>query len=220
MRPAPGASVALSAALSGIVRVERAIKPNMSVYLAATGNLVNYRLSPPETLLQRDSKGCGFYVGSSFELTRLLRGDVRVGYIRQNFDRPGVRSISGLGLKGSLTYFPTGLTTVTLRGERSVQDTGVPGTTGYIHTGGQVQVDHELRRYIILTAQGGYFRDNYRGQPRIEHISYAALSGTYRSVQHWDAKLAYEFDRRDCLCPAGAPDFDDHRLLASFTFRY
>lgn len=206
--------------VSGIVRLERSIKPNTSVYLAATGNSVTYRLSPPRAPLQRDSKGFGVYVGSSFELTRLIRGDVRVGYIRQKFDMPGVRSISGLGLKGSLTYFPTGLTTVSLRGERSVQDTGVPGTTGYVHAGGQVQVDHELRRYVILTAQAGYFRDNYRGQPRIDHTSYAALSGTYRSVHHWDAKLAYEFDRRHCSCTAGAPNFADHRLLASLTFRY
>ena len=204
----------------GQLRVDYALTPAVSVYVSGTANKIDY-LHPfgPEQL-DRDSSGFGAFVGSSFDLTDLIRGDVRLGYISQDFSTPGVPNISGLGALGTLLYFPTRLTTVTLRGESSVVDTGVPGSTGVLRQGGSVRVDHELRRYIMASVEAGYFRESYRGLPRQDDLPFLIASGTYLSRSHWNARLSYEFRQRSCECDASVTEFADHRLLAGLTFQY
>lgn len=205
--------------LSGIARADYAFKPDTSVYVAATANHIEYSLPLQSTAINRDSKGYGVFIGTSFDVTGVLRADARVGYIRQSFDANGAKPISGLGLLGNLVYFPSRLTTVTLRGDRSVRDTGVPGTLGNLHTGGELQVDHELRRYFTATAIAGYATDDYRGTIRKDHSAYAAISALYLSGNHWSAKLGYQYNRRHCSCTLTGAQFDDHRVLFALTLQ-
>lgn len=199
-----------------LVRVERALTPAVSIYGAASVNAIDFRRSQSGT---RNSTGYGVYVGSSFEVTNLMRGDVRVGYIRQNFDLASFRPISGLGALGRIAYFPTRLWTITATAESSVQDSGVPGAGGFLHRGGSLRSDHELRRYLIASIEGGYFRDTYRGIPRRDSLPYADASLTYVSRNHWNARLGYRYLARDCTCGFGVTDFDDHRVSATLTFQ-
>lgn len=202
----------------GLVRLERALSPAVSIYGAASGNIIDYRLITPG-VGTRDSKGFGLYVGSSFEVTSLLRGDVRVGYIRQNFDLGGIRPITGLGALGTVVYSPNRLWTVTGHAESSIEDSGVPGSGGYLHRGGSLRADHELRRYVIASFEGGYFRDSYRGIERRDSLPYADVGLTYLSRNHWNARLGYRYLARSCTCSAGVTDFDDHRVSATLTFQ-
>lgn len=199
-----------------LVRVERALNPAVSIYGAASLNKVDFRLAPGGT---RDSKGYGVYIGSSFQVTDLMRGDVRVGYIRQDFDRPGIRPLSGVGALGKLFYFPTRLWTLTATAESSIQDSGVPGTGGFLHRGGSLRSDHELRRYLIASVEGGYFRDTYRGIPRRDSLPYADAGLTYLSRNHWNARLGYRYLARDCTCATGITNFDDHRVSLTLTLQ-
>jgi|OM-RGC.v1.002493343 hypothetical protein len=199
-----------------LVRVERALSPAVSIYGAASLNKVDFRLAPGGT---RDSKGYGVYLGSSFQVTDLMRGDVRVGYIRQDFDRAGIRPLSGLGALGKLVYFPTRLWTLTATAESSIQDSGVPGTGGFLHRGGSLRSDHELRRYLIASVEGGYYRDTYRGIPRRDSLPYADAGLTYLSRNHWNARLGYRYLARDCTCGSGVTNFDDHRVSLTLTLQ-
>jgi hypothetical protein len=205
--------------LQGLVRVERAVSAAVSVYAAGTVNTIDYRTKPASGL-DRDSSGFGAYIGSNFDVTNLIHGDVRVGYIRQNFDSGDVGAISGLGLLGTVTYFPSRLLTVTAHGERTVEDSGVPGTTGLLHTGGWVRGDYELRRYLIASLESGYFNDDYRGQNRRDKLPYVDASATYLSRSHWNARLGYRYLARHCNCQSGIQSFDDHRLSTTLTFQY
>lgn len=207
--------------VQGLLRVERALSPSVSIYGAGTVNTIDYRYPTTigQSVVTRDSRGYGLYVGSSFELTSILRGDVRAGYIRQMFDLDGLRPIAGFGTLGSLVYFPNRLWTFTARVESSVQDSGVPGTGGVLHRGGSLRADNELRRYIILSLEGGYFRDTYRGLPRRDKLPFASAGLTYLSRNHWNARLGYRYLSRDCSCTGGVTDFDDHRVTATLTFQ-
>ncbi len=204
--------------VGGLVRLERAISPALSVYAAGTANRIDFRL-PSGALSDRDSTGYGAYLGSSFEATRLLRGDVRVGYIRQDFDLDGVRPISGLGANGTLVYFPSRLLTVTARADSVIEDSGVPGSAGVFRRGGSVRGDLELRRYLIASAEAGYFRETYRGLARRDDLPFADLSATYLSFNHWNARVGYRYLARDTTAAVGVRDFDDHRLSATLTFQ-
>ena len=205
--------------LAGTARAEYAFKPDTTIYLAATVNRFNYRLPFGVNLLNRDSHGEGIYIGTSLDITGRIRADARVGYIRQQFDAGGTKPISGLGLLGTVYVFPTRLTTVTLRGERSVRDTGVPGTLGDLYTGGEFRVDHELRRFFTATAIAGYSVDDYRGSLRRDRNAYAAVSALYLSKDHWSAKVGYQYNRRHGTPGSTGTEFDDHRILVALTFQ-
>lgn len=202
----------------GLARLERALSPAVSLYGAVTINKIDYRFTDC-CVGTRNSDGFGAYVGSSFEVSSLMRGDVRVGYLRQRFDLGGVRPISGLGALGTLVYSPTRLWTITARGESSVEDSGVPGSGGFLHRGGSLRADNELRRYVIASLEGGYFRDTYRGLPRRDSLPFADASVTYLSRHHWNARLGYRYLARSCTCSTGVTDFDDHRVSATLTFQ-
>ena len=204
--------------LQGLVRLEREINGKASIYLAGTGNTVRYRYRFADGQ-NRDSSGYGAYVGSNFDITNLMHGDVRVGYIRQTFDLAQVRPISGLGLLGTLTYFPNRLWTITAHAESTVEDSGVPGTTGLLHRGGSLRADYEFRRYIVASFEGGYFHDTYRGQDRRDKLPYADAGLTYLSRSHWNARVGYRYLSRHCTCQTGVQTFDDHRLSATLTFQ-
>ncbi len=199
-----------------LVRIERAISPAFSIYGAASINKIDFRLAPNGS---RDSMGYGLYVGSSFEVTDLIRGDVRVGYIQQDFDLAAIRPISGLGALARVAYAPTRLWTLTATAESSVQDSGVPGTGGFLHRGGSLRSDHELRRYLIASIEGGYYRDTYRGLPRRDSLPFVDASLTYLSRSHWKARLGYRYLSRNCTCWAGVTNFDDHRVSATLTLQ-
>ena len=202
----------------GLLRAEYAAQPNTSVYVAFSGNRRDFRLAPQAGRLDRDSSGYGLFVGSSFDVTRLIRGDVRVGYIDQAFKAGGVQDISGLGLRGELQYFPTQIVTVTARAQRTVEDSGIPGTAGFLETGGSVKADYELRRYIMLSAGGSFFRDEYRGLARNDDRADAMLMATYLSKSGWNLKAQYRFERQSSVGSQRGVDFDDHRAIVSLTF--
>lgn len=201
----------------GLVRLERSLSPAVSIYGAATANKIDYRLT---TGVPRNSDGYGVYLGSSFEVTTLLRADVRVGYIRQTFDLAGIRRIAGFGGLGTLVFSPNRLWTFTARGESSVQDSGVPGSGGFLHRAASLRADHELRRYLIASIEGGYARDTYRGLPRRDSLPYADVGVTYLSRNHWNARLGYGYLARNCTCTSGVTDFDDNRVSATLTFQH
>ena len=201
----------------GLVRLERSISPAFSIYGAASANKIDYRFTGN---IPRNSKGYGLYLGSSFEITTVMRGDVRVGYIYQNFDLTKVRPIRGLGALGTVIYFPNRLWTFTAHAESTVQDSGVPGSGGFLHRGGSLRADNELRRYIIASFEGGYFKDNYRGLDRRDKLPFADVSATYLSHGHWNARLGYRYIARSCTCSSGVTNFNDHRVSATLTFQY
>lgn len=204
---------------AGLARLERAISPSFSLYVAGTVNAFDYRLATA-SFGNRDSSGFGAFVGSRFEVTRIVRGDIRLGYIRQNFDQRGARPIAGFGALGNLIVSPNRLWTFTLNGESTVQDTGVPGTLGLFHQGGSIRADNELRRYLILSLEAEYFTDTYRGLPRRDKIPAAEVAATYLSQHHWNARLGYRYLARHSNDNIQTADFDDHRVSATLTFQY
>jgi hypothetical protein len=111
---------------------------------------------------QRNSKGLTGSVGTSFELTRLLTGDVSIGYVRRTYDDPRLDSLSGLIGSASLVWTADALTTVRLTGASSVGESTVPGVPGGFYRDVGLQVDHAFRRWLIGSVKLGFGFDTYK----------------------------------------------------------
>lgn len=187
-------------------RADYAVSPDAAVFVEITGNDRSYRLSSspiingsPEfpNFVNRDAKGVGGLVGANFEIATLVRGEIGVGYQRQDYKSDVFHDYSGLGARAKVEWFPTQLTTVTFTGSRSVEDAALAGASSYLATNLGLRVDHELLRNLILSANGTYGGDDYRGIDRDDQRYGLGLSASYLMNRRVGLTLAYSHFKND-----------------------
>lgn len=159
-------------------RVDYAISPDTAFFVQATGNTREYDFATVANPA-RDSSGAEILAGANFELSALVRGEVAVGYIAQDFDADTYSDTSSFSGRGQVEWFPTQLTTVTLAVGRTVEDAVNPGVGGFIMTSTSVTVDHELLRNVILSGRLSYSDESYEGIDRDDGRFGATVSVNY-----------------------------------------
>lgn len=98
-------------------------------------------------------------VGLDYTANAVWRYRVLVGYeVREYQNYP---THSAPVFEADVIWQPSGLTTVTLKGVRTIEDAVDLDVSGYTLTQGRLQVDHELRRNIILTGYGSVVNAQY-----------------------------------------------------------
>jgi hypothetical protein len=164
---------------SGTARADYSVSPDTALFFQATANKRDYRLGRPAVVVSRDSDGYEVLAGANFEISALARGEIGVGYINQAYDDARFKDIKGFGARGQVEWFPSQLTTVSLSGARTVEDSGIAGVSGYLSSNVSASVDHELLRNVILSAQASYGDDKYKGLVREDKRTTVGVSGTY-----------------------------------------
>lgn len=114
----------------------------------------------------RDSWGTTARVGSTFELSRLLTGEVSVGYGHRGYEDTRLAPLSGLMTSASLVWTATPLTKFTLTAKSSLDETTVAGVSGTISRDYALQVDHSLRRWLTASAKLSHGTSHYEGMAR------------------------------------------------------
>ena len=135
---------------------------------------------------QRDSNGVTGKIGTTFELSRLLTGEVSIGVTRRTYDDPRLDKLSGLIGDASLVWTANSLTTVKFTAASSVGESTVAGVSGVLTRDAGLQVDHAFRRWLIGSLKLGIGQDSYDGMSRDDMRYSAGLGLTYklnRSVQ-------------------------------------
>jgi hypothetical protein len=145
---------------------------------------------------QRNSKGVTGRVGSTFELTRVLTGEISAGYTRRTYEDPRLEQIKGLIGDASLIWTANALTTVKFSGKSSVGESTIPGVSGALYRDVGLQVDHSFRRWLIGSIKLGFGLDDYVGLAR-EDKRYSAGVGLTYKLNH-SVQLTGEF-RQDWL---------------------
>ena len=135
-------------------QVEYARTPSISFYGQASYGRINYDALLNGTDPNIDSDGYRVAVGTNIDFEERARGSIGVGYTRRNFDSRRYDTVSGLSVEARLETYPTRLTTVTLEGQRVLQDSALQGTSAYWDNRVSARVDHELLRNLILNARG------------------------------------------------------------------
>lgn len=199
-------------------RVSYAQSPSFAWFVSADYNLRNFRtgsLLTPE----RDSHGYQILGGVTFEPAALMRGSVGVGYIRQNFRLPYYRDLGGLGFNATVQFFPSQLTTVTVKGQRSVLDSGIPRSGGYLSTDATIRVDHEWLRQLILSASAGYQNNKFNNLDRTDDRLSAELTASYRMNRYAALELGYARLDQSSHGTDRYRAFKDNRLTIGLTLR-
>ncbi len=126
------------------------------------------------------SSGYALRTGAELEMSRLVTGELAVGYGRQTPKEKSLDPVDGLLLDGSLAWAATGLTTVRATAKTAFQETTLPGAGGVLTRNFGLAVEHRLRRNLIVTARAEFDRSDYKGIGRIDDDVVLALEGEYR----------------------------------------
>lgn len=145
----------------------------------------------------RSSRGRTARVGSTFELGRLITGEASIGYTTRTYEDARLRDASGFLAAGSLIWKPTGLTTVTVGAQSSIDESTLPGVSGVITRSYNAQVEHAFRRYLIATLKAGFTTADYDGSDRFDKIYSVGGDLVYKFSRdlHLKAQLRHDWLR-------------------------
>lgn len=192
------------------LRLGYLLKTGYEAFVRGIYNWREYDQTTDDFGYRRSSSGYGVDAGVGFDLTALLKGEVFVNYLSQDYDDPRLTNTSGIGGGIDLTWTPTRLTTVRGSFVSRVDETSLAGVSGYYSRMFTLGVDHELRRNIILSARAGYGNNSYNGYQldingnptagstqRNENIYLAGAALKYLINRNFYARAYYDFFKRD-----------------------
>lgn len=140
-----------------------------------------------------DSTGATVLAGLDYELTGAMTVRALAGYQQRFFNS---RLVSNQGApigEADLIWNPTGLTTVTGRYARTIEDATTDTVTGFTYDRLSLIVDHELYRFLLLQGHVRLESANYQGSS-LQQTNYGAGAGvTYLINRNLQAALSYEF---------------------------
>lgn len=167
--------------------------------------------NPPNIFnaFNRDSQGTIIRVGSDFELTSLLRGDIGVGYQQYEYDDPSFESVDGVSVAGNLQWFVTQLTTISGAAQRSVIDPGLVLSNAAVETSVSARADHELRRNVILTGEARFTNFDFESIDRDDDRISAKLAATWKINPNIWLDGSYELTDQS----SNVQDFSENRVL-------
>jgi hypothetical protein len=133
--------------------------------------------------------------GLDLQVTRLISGEIYVGYINQVFSAP-LRDISGLDYNIQLDWLATPLLTVHLTGGRTIAPIIIPGASAADTKSIGLSADYEILRNLIMQAHGIYAEVAYPGLTRNDVTPDLGVGLKYLINRNLSADLRYDYTER------------------------
>ena len=171
----------------------------------------NYDSMFDDFAFTRDSEGFSLVAGLRKRFSNRLSGEIFAGYLRQGYDDPRLSDVETVDFGALLDWNgPSGLS-ATMRVDRSVEETTLPGSSAYVLTSGSftVRLAPDPRVLVGTSISGAHY--DYRGFPRSEFVTEASLWGRYWLGRHVYLGLDYSFAQRSSN--AAGFDYDENRLF-------
>ena len=164
----------------GMLRAGYELSPGLTPFVQGGADTRKHDLNTDVFGFQRNSNGVTGKIGTTFELSRLLTGEIALGYARRTYEDPRLEKVAGLVGDGSLVWTADALTTVKLTGKSTIGESTVPGLSGVFYRDVGLQIDHSFRRWLIGTVKLGFGLDDYAGLSREDQRYLAGLGLTYK----------------------------------------
>lgn len=177
--------------------------------------LVDRRIHDREVDLsgfRRDSDGVIGQLGSSFELNRLVTGELSAGYGDRTYQDKILKDVTGPVFNGSLAYAVTPLTTISFRAATSFDETTVAGASGAESRSATLEISHALLRNLTITGALSYLNTDYVGVPITENTLSETLKAEYHLSRSLVATATFNHEKLDSTS-AGSSYAQDVFLL-------
>ena len=154
----------------GVGRVSYDLIPGLKPFGEIVGNVRAYDLLVDRNGYQRSSSGGNVRAGTTFELSRLLTGEVAIGWTARTYEDPRLLPLQGLLTSASLVWTVTPLTTAKFFADTQIAETTLPGVSGVLTHTYTFEVDHDFRRWLTGIGRFTYGTLDYQGDNRTDKI--------------------------------------------------
>jgi len=165
---------------AGILRGSYEITPGVKPFAEVDVDTRVHDLKLDRTGADRDSDGVAMKIGTAFEFTRTLTGEISVGYLERFYQDPNLINVRAPLIDASLIWAASALTNIKFVSATSVNESVLTDVSGVLVHSNGIEVSHALRRWLIATAKFGYEIDDYIGSLRQDHHYIASVSMTYK----------------------------------------
>ena len=156
------------------------LMPGIKPFMAIEADTRRHDLEVDSAGFRRDSTGITPKLGTSFELSRLLTGEISAGYLTRSYQDAALQDLRGAVADASLVWLASGLTKVTLTAKSVAEESTQSGVSGALKRDVGLQVDHALRRWLVGTLKLGYGFDEYVGSTREDSRTFVSAGLTYK----------------------------------------
>jgi hypothetical protein len=164
----------------GVGRVSYDLRPGLKPFVEVQGDSRVHDLRLDRAGFARDSAGGYVKGGTSFEFSRLLTGEIGVGYAARDYADPRLNRLEGLLVSSSLVWTATPLTTAKFYSDTTITETTLPGTSGVLTHIYTVEVDHDFRRWLTAIGKFTWGELDYQGNPRRDKIYTVSGEAIYK----------------------------------------
>jgi hypothetical protein len=152
----------------GVGRVSYELTPALKPFVEFEGDSRFHDQQVDNNGYERNSNGGYARAGTSFEFSRLLIGEISVGFAGRNYADPRLSPLQGMLTASSLTWTATPLTTAKFYSTTSIDETTVPGVSGVLTHTYTFEVDHDFRRWLTAVGKFTYGTYEYQGDGRFD----------------------------------------------------
>jgi hypothetical protein len=180
----------------GEMRLGYIVTPGYQVYFQGHSNSRVYDQSTDRYGYKRNSHGYDVAIGAAL-ISGVTNARVYFGHLAQSYDDNRFKKVSEPIFGGELTWNPSGLTTITGRITRQIDETTFENASGIRVTQYDAAIDHELRRFLILHAGISKRQEDYQGINRQDDVTALTVSAKYMINRHFYVALLYDHERRE-----------------------
>jgi hypothetical protein len=201
----------------GRLRLAYEFSPGFVPFIEGLGDTRDYDRKQDNAGYRRSSNGAGARIGTTFELTRLITGEVAAGAIERRYDDPRLRNLTSPLVDASLVWAATPLTSVKLAAQTTVDETTVVGSNGVVASKASLEVAHALRRNLTITPGVNIFENDYKGVPITERGFGASLKLDYRLTRSVAIRASYIYEQLKSSLPG--TDYTTNVVLVGMRFQ-
>jgi hypothetical protein len=154
----------------GVGRISYDLLPGLKPFVEGEGDSRVHDVQFDRSGFRRDSSGGYVKAGTSFEFTRLLTGEISLGYAARDYVDVRLNRLQGMLVASSLTWTATPLTTAKFYSTTSIDETTLAGVSGVLTHTYTIEVDHDFRRWLTAIGKFTYGTLDYQGDGRHDKI--------------------------------------------------
>lgn len=163
----------------------------------------------------RSSNAIGVLAGLDYASSAVWRYRVLVGVEYRDFNSPAYKNRTAPVAEGDVIWQPTGLTTVTGRLARTVEDAADESVSGYEYTSARLGIDHEYLRNVLLSGYVSLQRADYLQSRQSETLYGLGAGATYLVNRNLKVALTYDYSNRQADRGFGG-NYDQNLVLLQF----
>jgi len=196
-------------------RINYAANTNWTVFLQGNSDRRRYDQAVDDYGYQRDSKGYSAVAGVQYRQGKTLNGELYAGRLKQTYDDARFADVSEPDFGGRLNWRLAAHTTLSAYLDRSLEETTLPGASGYLYTLGGLRANHFLNPDWRVHAYYGRARSDYQGLDRQDDYDDAGAGITRMVTPGLSFSAEYRYLKRDSS--VSGDDFTRNQVFLSVT---